>query len=262
MTLIAHSLASGSSGNSILVRDSETTILIDAGIGIRRLIAALAVARVNPSDLSAILISHEHSDHTAGAVRMALRFGVPLVSNSKTLAAISMAGSVPYKVLEVGEELAVGRLAVRSFPISHDAVQPVGYTVAGSGGTICCATDTGKLTPEMYAEVKSADLLILESNHDVNMLVRGPYPWYLKQRIMGDKGHLSNETASKLLLELAESGKASSVWLAHLSRTNNSPSLALATAKKLLQACVGSALNVSVALRDVPSLVWQQESSA
>lgn len=259
MALSAHSLASGSSGNSILVRDGDTALLIDAGMGIRRLTAAMAEFEMNAADLSAILITHEHSDHITGAVRMARRYNVPLISTAPTLAAIPEAESVPHRVIDAGGEMAFGNVLVRSFAISHDAVCPVGYSVNSNSAKVCSVTDTGMLTPELIREAESADLLILESNHDVDMLRTGPYPYYLKRRISGDRGHLSNDTAAGLLVELAAKEREMSVWLAHLSQTNNTPSIALTTAQYMLYTCLGTPMDVQVALRDVPSLTWRQK---
>lgn len=261
MALTAHSLASGSSGNSIVIRNNGAAVLIDAGIGIRRLVAALRAAEIEPADLSGILITHEHSDHTSGAVRMARRFGIPLVANAATLTAVSGAGFVPSRVLDVGCETAFGSLVVRSFPVSHDAACPVGYTISSTNASVCSATDTGVLTPELCAEAENADLLILESNHDVELLRAGPYPWFLKHRIMGDRGHLSNEVACELLARLAADGRTRTVWLAHLSKINNTPRLALSTARKLLSSHLGGNIDISVAQRDVPSLHWSHENT-
>jgi phosphoribosyl 1,2-cyclic phosphodiesterase len=261
MSLTVQSLASGSSGNSFLIRDRGSAILIDAGIGIRRLVASLEQVGVDPENLSAIFITHEHLDHIAGAVRMSRKYGTPLIANPPTLASIQGAAFVPTRPLDVGEEVTLGRISVRSFPVSHDATCPVGYTISSSGATVCYATDTGKLTSRIRSETMAADLLILESNHDVDMLMSGPYPWRLKRRILGDWGHLSNDTASRLLLELADSGRMVSVWLAHLSQANNSPAKALSTARQVLAKCSGNVLKVEVAERDVPSLRWQRGRS-
>lgn len=260
MAITVHSLASGSSGNSILIRDDNTSILIDAGIGIRKIAAGLEQAKVDPADLSAILITHEHSDHIAGALRMAKRYNVPLYSTASTLAHIDGAEDVYTKTIDAGVETAVGDLKVRPFSISHDAVCPVGYTIISSAATVCSVTDTGVITDEIREHAMNADLLILESNHDIEMLRTGPYPYYLKKRILGEKGHISNDTASSLLIDLAETGKDVSIWLAHLSQTNNTPKTALVTAQYLLWTCLGVRMDISVAKRDVPSLWWQRNS--
>lgn len=257
MSLVVHSLASGSSGNCILVRNGGTAIIIDAGLGIRTLVPILGSAGVDAADLSAILITHEHSDHIAGAVSLARRHRVPIIANADTLAAIEGAEHVPHRVLDIGEEMALDGLLIRPFPISHDAVQPVGYHVSNSSATVCIATDTGIITPEMREAATEADLLIVESNHDSEMLRIGPYPWYLKQRISSDVGHLSNETAARLLMDIADSGRTLTVWLAHLSKTNNSPRVAFNTVREALASVHGAPnIKVGIALRDVPSLQW------
>ncbi len=189
---------------------------------------------------------------------MARKYRVPLIANALTLECIAGAGCVPSRVLDVGEEMSVGDFRVRPFPISHDAARPVGYFICSTDAAVCSATDTGILTPEIRAEAGHADLLILESNHDLEMLRTGPYPWYLKRRIEGDKGHLSNDAAAGFVVDLAERGRPVSVWLAHLSRTNNTPCVALAATQYLLWKCLGVAMNVQVAQRDVPSLWWKQ----
>ena len=148
-------------------------------------------------------------------------------------------------------------MLVRPFPVSHDAVRPVGYCIHTTSGTVCCATDTGFVTPEMRAEAARADLLILESNHDEEMLRTGPYPYFLKRRIIGEKGHLSNDAAAGLIVELAEAERCMSVWLAHLSKTNNTPAIALAAAEHLLWTCLGTSIDIDIARRDAPSLWWK-----
>lgn len=261
MSLTVHSLASGSSGNSFLIKDGDTSILVDAGVGIRRLTAALQQSEVNPADLSAIFVTHEHTDHVSGAVRMSRRFGVPIVANSPTLERISGAEDVPHEVLDPNEEMALGGLLVRPFRISHDAACPVGYCVHSGSATAVIATDTGVLTPHIRDEAFRADLLVLESNHDEEMLLKGPYPWYLKRRIASEHGHISNDTAANLLIDLAEAERPVSVWLAHLSKTNNTPAMALTTAQYALWSCLGVSMDINVALRDVPSLWWRDDSA-
>ncbi|NLN75897.1 MAG: MBL fold metallo-hydrolase [Armatimonadetes bacterium] len=256
MTLEAISLASGSSGNAILVREGPTAILIDAGVGIRKLTAALRYFGTDPSELSAILITHEHADHIKGAVRTARRFGVPLVANAATLEAIDGACKVPVRVLDIGKHICFDGLEVRSFEVSHDAACPVGYTISSVSGSITSVTDTGLLSDEICAEAADADLLILESNYDDEMLSDGPYPHFLKWRIRSQLGHLSNDAAATLIVDLAESGKNPSVWLAHLSQVNNSPAIALASAQHLLWACSDVPMDIAVAQRDIPSLRW------
>jgi len=258
MALEVHSLASGSSGNSILVKDGRDAVLIDAGISMRRITRGLMSVGVNPADLSAILITHEHSDHVASAVQIAAKYGVPIVGNAPTLSAVGCAEHVRHKVMDAREELLVGNLLVRPFAISHDAACPVGYSISSSTATVCSATDTGVLTPEIRAEAMRADVLIIESNHDAEMLRTGPYPHHIKRRIASERGHLSNDATAGLLIDLADSGRDVAVWLAHLSKTNNTPATALTTAQYLLWSCLGTSLDMRVAARDVPSLSWRQ----
>jgi phosphoribosyl 1,2-cyclic phosphodiesterase len=257
MPITVHSLASGSSGNSILITDGKTTILIDAGIGIRKLTAALLGAGINPADVSAMFITHEHGDHVRGAVRTARRHDISIIANARTLERIEDARNVPHMVLDVDEEMSIGDLLVRPFPISHDAACPVGYSVHAKEATVTYATDTGVLTPRIRDEAMLSDLLIVESNHDIDMLRTGPYPRHLKRRIEGEKGHISNDVAAGLILDLADREKPTSVWLAHLSQTNNSPAIALSTAQYLLWTCFGTTIDLQVASRDVPSLWWK-----
>lgn len=260
MALTVHSLASGSSGNSILVNDGKTAVLIDAGIGIRKLTAALMQARINPADISAMLITHEHGDHIRGAVRMARKYSIPIVANPATLAMIDEASSVPHVSLELDEEMSVGDMLVRPFPTSHDAVRPVGYSVHTTSGAVCLATDTGIITPRIREELLRADLAILESNHDLEMLRTGPYPAHLKRRIEGEKGHISNDTAAGLVLEIADQNPGAAVWLAHLSEINNTPAIAMSTTQYLLWTCLGAEMEIGVVLRDRPSLWWEYQN--
>lgn len=214
-------------------------------------------AHINPADISAILITHEHGDHIRGAVRMARKYSIPIVANPATLAMIDEASSIPHVPLELDEEMSVGDMLVRPFPTSHDAVRPVGYSIHTASGTVCLATDTGIITPRIRDELLRADLAILESNHDLEMLLTGPYPAYLKRRIEGEKGHISNDTAAGLVLDIADQNPNSTVWLAHLSEINNTPAIALSTTQYLLWTCLGIKIEVDVVLRDRPSLWWK-----
>jgi len=257
MSLEVHCVASGSSGNCILIRNGYKAVLIDAGIGIRKLAPILRSLGVDGEDLLGILITHEHNDHVAGAVRLAQRYGVPIIANAETLSAIEGVEQVPHHALDVGKAITFESLIIRSFPVSHDAVRPVGYHVSNSSATVCIATDTGIITPEMREAATEADLLIVESNHDPEMLRVGPYPWYLKQRIASDVGHLSNDNAARLLRDIANTGRAITAWLAHLSKTNNSPRVAFNTVREALASVHGAPnIKVGIALRDVPSLHW------
>jgi phosphoribosyl 1,2-cyclic phosphodiesterase len=235
------SLASGSSGNALLVEEGDTRVLVDAGLAPRQLASCLRHARVAPQTLSALLLTHEHHDHTCGAVALAVLHGVPIVTDRRTLdetmkmTPAQRVGATPEHIeLQVGRRRMVGALEVRSFAVSHDAAAPCGFLISGGDWTMCVATDTGEVTPQMAEALRAANLLVVESNHDVGMLDRGPYPYHLKRRIRSEKGHLSN-TQTANALERALEGRARWVWLAHLSRTNNRPSLALETVREYLR---------------------------
>jgi phosphoribosyl 1,2-cyclic phosphodiesterase len=256
------SLASGSSGNCYLVQDRETLVLLDAGISARRILFELARLDLDPSRLSAVLVTHEHVDHWGSAASLSRRVGIPLICTPGTGAAGGN-GSKPIAVSPIrpGGSLAVGSLSVEAFSIPHDAREPVGYLLRSSHASICAATDIGVVTDEILEYSRVADLVILESNHDEAMLVRGPYPLRLKERILGRFGHLSNRAAGEAIVQIA-AGRPGQFWLAHLSGTNNSPGLALGSVRDVLRRDGLAPSLVSVALRDRRSLFWDSEAAS
>ncbi|NLC58596.1 MAG: MBL fold metallo-hydrolase [Armatimonadetes bacterium] len=251
--LRVRSLASGSNGNCTLVATEEAAILIDAGISARAILAGLAATGVAEGAVRAILLTHEHSDHTRGLAAVARRLGAVVIANEATLRCVG--GEAPpfaTRVLGTGDELTAFGIRVRSFPLSHDAADPVGYLLEAGGRRVGCATDTG-VAGDLAQHLRGLDLAIVEANHDEERLLAGPYPWALKRRILGERGHLSNATAAALVAELLETSPATEVWLAHLSATNNSPALALNTVCRHLGA---AADRVSLAPRGQPGPVW------
>lgn len=241
----AVSLGSGSSGNALLVQAGQTTVLVDAGFGPRILASRLRQAGVTPQSISAILLTHEHSDHACGALAFAAQYGIPLVADPRTLAAILAQATssaqpsaatcdVERVELPVARSTKLGDLEVRSFPISHDAVAPCGYLLATGAWRVCVVTDTGEAGAAVVEAMRGAHLIVLEANHDKDRLLAGPYPWHLKRRILGPTGHLSNEQASAALFSVLDDGPRW-VWLAHLSRTNNTPDLARAQVRDYLR---------------------------
>lgn len=227
------SLGSGSSGNALLIQSSRAAVLVDAGFGPRTLASRLRLAGVAPQTLGAILITHEHSDHASGAAAFAARHGIPLISDPRTLAAVlahptaqtAGLGHVERVELPVGRSTRLNDVEVRSFAISHDAVAPCGFVVSTGAWTVCVVTDTGDCTPPIIEAMRGANLIVLEANHDRERLLAGPYPWHLKRRILSDTGHLSNAQSSEALAQALDDGPRW-VWLAHLSKTNNTPDLA------------------------------------
>lgn len=230
------SLGSGSSGNAVLVQTGRAAVLVDAGFSVRTLESRLRQTGVMPSMLSAVLLTHEHSDHACGAAAFARRYAIPLVADPRTLKAVleqprtaaeEQERAVERMELPVGQAIKLHDLDVRGFPISHDAVAPCGYVLATGAWRVCVVTDTGEARMEMIEAMRGAHLLMVEANHDVERLRTGPYPWPLKRRILGATGHLSNEQTAQALISTLDDGPRW-VWLAHLSRTNNTPDLARA----------------------------------
>jgi phosphoribosyl 1,2-cyclic phosphodiesterase len=237
------SLGSGSSGNALLVQSGETTVLVDAGFSARLLAGRLRNVGIAPASLTAILLTHEHGDHACGALSLAFQHSIPILSDPRTIDALLKQSSrearpadwAPERVeLPVGRSASLGTLKVRSFAISHDAVAPCGYMLSTSAWRVGVMTDTGMVSAQALEALRGAHLLVIEANHDKDRLLAGPYPWYLKQRILGPTGHLSNEQTGEALTHLLDDGPCW-LWLAHLSRTNNTPDLARAQVSELLR---------------------------
>lgn len=255
------SLASGSSGNSLLVRCGATTILVDCGLPTKMMEASLDSFSVNPHCVDAILITHEHSDHIRSAGVMSRRYQIPLVGNNPTFdSARGYLGRVDWRQQATGSSRTIGEVEVVSFPVPHDAACTVGYLIAHQGHVLCVVTDAGKITGEVLSAMENADIVVLEANHDVEMLKRGPYPAFLKKRILSDRGHLSNDCAAEVVSSLGH-GKQRWVWLAHLSETNNAPSLARKSVAAVLDRQGITNINLDVTKRDRPSLAWDSDSA-
>ena len=228
------SLYSGSSGNCSVVRSGGAYLLVDMGKGVRVTTGALREAGLDASDCRGILVTHEHSDHVKGLGTFLKRHPLPVYGAGPTLAALEAAGLLPAACPvclldpDRGEEADVAGFGVRAFPTSHD-VPCVGYRITTPDGkTMAIATDLGTLTPAVHAALDGCDLVALESNYDPYMLHNGPYPYYLRARIEGPRGHLSNDECSEKLLELVQGG-CEKFALCHLSQENNPPPLALQT---------------------------------
>ncbi len=230
-------LASGSKGNSTYVSDGETSILIDAGLSGAEIKRRLLSRNLDPEHLDAIIVSHEHSDHIQGVGVLSRRYKLPVYINSKTFSACPGLGSLhEVRAFECGQSFRISNLALHPFSISHDAEEPAGFTIGRNGTTIAIATDLGIATVMVKEHLKGCALLVLEANHDPQMLEAGPYPWPLKQRIRGRSGHLSN-TSSKILLQELQHDNLQHVILAHLSETNNTPQMAYTEVSKGLTRC-------------------------
>lgn len=255
------SLFSGSSGNCIFVSYNDTAILIDAGVSGKRIEAALEGIGESFGKIAGIFITHEHSDHISGAGILSRRYKIPIYANPTTWMAMRpFMGKLNCEYIrhiEVGDIATVGDISVRSFTIPHDAVCPVGYNIFIDGKKLTIATDIGHIDNELLANLENSDMVLLESNHDIEMLRTGRYPWPLKQRILGDHGHLCNEMAGKIVAHLAQCG-TKRFLLGHLSQENNFPELAYRTVcNALMEKQINPSKDVylEVALRDRASNV-------
>ncbi len=247
----------------MLIQAGGTRVLLDAGIPLTQLKKRLSKFKVAPGDLDAVLLTHEHGDHTRSACSLSRIYGVPLVANAATLEALPDRHVVrEYTTMDTGSTLAIGNIIVESFPVSHDAVEPVGYNIHHANGKISYVTDTGIVDEEVLSRIAGANLAIIEANYDYQRLVTGPYPVFLKARILGDQGHLSNEAAADLILSHASTGQATTFWLAHLSSTNNTPRMARRYVQRRLSEEKYTNAVVDVALRDVASLTWRPRTHA
>ena len=228
-------LASGSRGNAIFVSDGLTSILIDAGLSGIEIERRMQSKGLCPEDLDAILVSHEHTDHIQGVGVLSRRFNLPVYISrgTKEAAAQHLGALYDFKRFECGTTFQIENLTIHPFSVSHDAQDPAGFTIFQNGTKVGITTDLGIATAMVKEHLKGCSLLILEANHDPAMLIDGPYPWPVKQRIQSRAGHLSNE-ASKNLLKEIQHERLRHVVLAHLSETNNTPQKALAEVSRAL----------------------------
>ncbi|MFO7769363.1 MAG: MBL fold metallo-hydrolase [bacterium] len=219
-------LGSGSKGNSTLIRTANTALLVDAGLSARQLGLRLQDAGLDPARLDGVLLTHEHGDHVRGLRVLNRRFPTPVLGNSATLAAAGPAiGAAPEKLgFITGMPITMGDFGITSFHVSHDAAEPVGYVLEAEGIRIGYATDLGRITPDIVRIVQGCHVVVLEANHDVEMLWKGPYPWPTKERIRSEVGHLDNESGAAEVGALTR-GETAHLVLIHLSENNNEPDL-------------------------------------
>jgi len=235
-------LASGSRGNSTVIESSQARILVDAGISCRETFKRLKLIGLDPRQLSAIVITHEHSDHVYGLAMLAKKLNVPVFMTGATHQAWARsqrdeAGELPklarLEIFSAGRSFQIADVTVSAFTIPHDAADPVGFTFRAEGAKIAVATDLGYMPASVCDHLRKCDVLIVESNHDLEMLRVGPYPWSVKQRVMSRVGHLSNDSLAQFLARDYDGG-ASYIVLAHLSEQNNHPEVARRAAESAL----------------------------
>ena len=256
MRLTVCPLFSGSSGNSVYIACGGVRLLVDAGVSAARVEANLAEIGVNISQIDAILVTHEHIDHVRALGVLCRKHGLPVYANEGTWNGILQKESgIPQRcrrVFYTGEDFYIGAMSVHPFPIPHDALEPVGYTLSCQGLSCGIATDIGHIEEGWMRAVSGCQTPVIEANHDVEMVERGPYPLRLKKRILSRHGHLSNVDCAKALVKLAGAGTRAA-FLAHLSADNNLPELAYNTVCGALTEAgydVSGAISVSVARRD------------
>jgi phosphoribosyl 1,2-cyclic phosphodiesterase len=240
-------LASGSRGNCALVATSATRILVDAGLSGRETFKRLKALGERTEEISAILITHEHSDHVAGLQRLAKKLNVPVFITAPTHHAWSRAvrdaeGAIPElpksEHFSAGRGFRIGDIEVMPFTIPHDAADPVGFTFKAEGIKVGFATDLGYMPTNVRNHLRGCSVLVIESNHDLEMLRSGPYPWSVKQRVMSRVGHLSNDSLAEFFTNDYDGG-AEFLVLAHLSEQNNHPEIARTAAEQALGARPG-----------------------
>ena len=230
------SLYSGSSGNSLFVQTENTKLLIDAGVSSKKIETALSNLNVDPSSIDGILITHEHSDHVAGLGVISRKYKLPIYGTAATIRAIRSMKSLGaidddlFHVIEPDKDFVLGSLTIHPFHISHDAADPVAYRIENHSSKVAVCTDLGYYDNYIIENLTGLDAMLLEANHDIHMLEVGAYPYPLKQRILGNYGHLSNEASGKLLSQVLHDN-VKHVFLGHLSHENNYPDLAYETVR-------------------------------
>ncbi len=230
------SIASGSSGNCIYTGSDHTHLLVDAGISAKKIEQGLRELGLSGNDVNGILITHEHTDHICGLGVLLRKYEIPVYATEKTIRRIlntSTLGAMPgelFHVIQADEGFSVGDLDIDPIAISHDAADPCAYRVEHEGKAAAVMTDLGEYSGYTVEHLQNLDVLLLEANHDIRMLETGPYPYYLKQRILGTRGHLSNESAGHLLCDVLHD-RMKHIFLGHLSKENNYPDLAYESVK-------------------------------
>ena len=256
--MIFCSLYSGSSGNSIFVSTGKSKVLIDAGMPGKSIEKALNEIGETCKDLNGIFVTHEHGDHTKGVGILSRKYDIPIFANTRTWEVmVNSLGNIKDENIKIinNSNTSINDIDVLSYDIPHDAVAPCGYALIHDNKKVCIATDLGHFSSIVRKQLKDADVILLESNHDVEMLKFGPYPYSLKRRILSDVGHLSNDACGEAIVELTDH-KPKRIVLGHLSKTNNFPELAYKTVINILKENnieLNKDVILSMAKRDMPS---------
>ena len=247
-------ISSGSSGNCTFIETQEHRLLIDVGLSARTIEGMLKEKKIDPATISAIFVTHEHADHIRGVGVWARRYKIPVMATAGTWKGMEKSiGQVPGELrVEIvsGKGYRMGDLRIESIPTCHDANDPCAYTVESGGRKVSVITDTGMTTPVMYKHLCESDIAVIESNHDIDMLMHGPYPAALKRRIRSNLGHLSNQDCGELLCRVREYNPNGTFLLGHLSEENNRPGLALSTVSTMVAEKLGTCGPIDLTARD------------
>ncbi len=260
------SIASGSSGNCIYIASDNTHLLVDAGISNKRIETGLKELGVSADDIDGLLITHEHIDHIGGLGVLSRKHNIPIYATEGTIEEIKKVKSLGefdfelFNAINPDEVFSIGDINALPFSISHDAACPCGYRLECGSKSAAVVTDLGTYSQYTIDHLQGLDAMVLEANHDIRMLETGSYPYYLKRRILGDRGHLSNERSGQLLCELLHDG-IKGILLGHLSKENNMSELAFETVRLEISMgdnkYKGNDFNIEVAPRDVLSGVLE-----
>jgi len=250
------SLYSSSSGNSILISNNDTNILIDAGVSASKICSALNEAGTDIGEVDAILVTHEHSDHICGIRVLSKKYNIPIFANAYTMDGILRAAPTvrpgSAHIITESKEYQIRSMKIKAFVTPHDSASSVGYVIESEGKKYAVATDTGSITKAMLGSLAGCEAVVIEANHDEDMLINGPYPYQLKKRILSERGHLSNKNCAWLATQLAIWG-TKRILLGHLSEHNNTPQKAFDCVKKSLESNgfkVGNDVILKVAPKD------------
>lgn len=253
-------LFSGSSGNASVLEAGGTTLLIDAGVTAKAMLIALSDLGIPADRIDGILVTHDHSDHIKAVGTLAKKYGLPVYANAATALAIQSGAKgfddINFRIFRSDEDFYIGDVNIHPCRTPHDARESVGFIFTHRGRKLTYLTDIGCFRENMFNKAAGSDLVFIESNHDVKMLLNGPYPYYLKQRILSEHGHLSNENCGKALVRLYETGVRFAV-LAHLSRENNTEEAAFSTVTGVLEDAGIDDMQIVVAKRDAITGIFE-----
>lgn len=268
MSLQFCSIASGSNGNCHYIQSKEGRILIDAGLSGKRIQERLLAVHANPNKIEGIFVTHEHIDHIKGVGILSRRWDIPIYANEGTWE--GMKGSIGkikpehIKVIKTNESFVLKDLVIHPFSVYHDAIDPVGYCIETADAKLSIVTDTGKICDEIKYHIQDSNFVLIESNHDIDMVKTGRYPWSLKKRILSELGHLSNIVCGETIVDLFQ-GKQMTFLLGHLSGENNTIDLAMDTVKQIVQnrgIMIGKDLHIHMTSRDTHTAMFQIQKLA